>query len=323
MVGLLTQNLLDAILQFDSMNAVASQMESPEDVLKHRLQFISELLSLCRSSVDCKDDPEQALVLYSAILDSILSSVLHGYIEVELLNIRSVSSIDFTRSNERIISSTRISRLLLSLLLPSPSSPLIELFVRFLCGETAHQSILFPTLLQRVNCNATAVSIATMQLFDTLLRSQHPVVFKTLFPALSPSSKPPLSPSLSLLARFAQQFHTPLPQIDRFLSKDASFCAPLVCSDVEHDFALLQRYRQGRDSGDGHVEGELFLAVLRARVRMILRQSMEVNLEVTRLVATVAIVAPTALFEALFLEAREVSFSAELDKVGERNGNEV
>lgn len=70
------------------MNSVASQMESPEDVLKHRLQFISELLSLCRSSVDCKDDPEQALVLYSAILDSILSSVLHGYIEVELLNIR-------------------------------------------------------------------------------------------------------------------------------------------------------------------------------------------------------------------------------------------
>lgn len=101
MVGLLTQNLLDAILQFDSMNSVASQMESPEDVLKHRLQFISELLSLCRSSVDCKDDPNQALVLYSAILDSILSSVLHGYIEVELLNIRFFSLFGFSHPQKR------------------------------------------------------------------------------------------------------------------------------------------------------------------------------------------------------------------------------
>lgn len=162
-----------------------------------------------------------------------------------------------------------------------------------------------------------------MQLFDTLLRSQHPVVFKTLFPALSPSSKPPLSPSLSLLARFAQQFHTPLPQIDRFLAKDTALCAPLVHSDVEHEFALLQRYRHGLPSTDAEAGGGEFVAVLLARVRMILRQSMEVNLEVTRLVATLAIVAPPSVFEALFLEAREASFSAELDKVEEKRGNEV
>lgn len=317
MVGLLTQNLLDAILQFDSMNTVASQMESPEDVLKHRLQFISELLSLCRSSVDCKDDPEQALVLYSAILDSILSSVLHGYIEVELLNIRFGFDGRLTPSNERIISSTRIARLLLSLLLPSPSSPLIELLVRFLCGETSHQKLLFPTLLHRINCNATAVSIATMQLFDALLRSQHPVVFRTLLPSLPPPA-PLSSPAPSLLSRFAQQFHTPLPQIDRFLAKGAALCAPLVHSDVEHEFAVLQRYRQGRASSDAPSEGGLFIAVLLARVRMILRQSMEVNLEVTRLVATLAIVAPPALFEALFLQPGEASFCAELDKVGEK-----
>ena len=162
-----------------------------------------------------------------------------------------------------------------------------------------------------------------MQLFDTLLRSQHPVVFKTLFPALSPSSKPPLSPSLSLLARFAQQFHTPLPQIDRFLAKDTALCAPLVHSDVEHEFALLQRYRHGLPSTDAEAGGGEFVAVLLARVRMILRQSMEVNLEVTRLVATLAIVAPPSVFEALFLEAGEASFSAELDKVEEKRGNEV
>ena len=65
------------------------------------------------------------------------------------------------------------------------------------------------------------------------------------------------------------------------------------------------------------------MAVLLARVRMILRQSMEVNLEVTRLVATLAIVAPPNVFEALFLEAGEASFSAELDKVEEKRGNEV
>ena len=89
-VKLLTQNLLDAILQFDSRDSVASQLESPDDVLKHRLQFVSELLSLCRSSVDCKDVPEHALVLYDAILESILDTVFRGYIEVELLNIRFV-----------------------------------------------------------------------------------------------------------------------------------------------------------------------------------------------------------------------------------------
>ena len=50
---------------------------------------------------------------------------------------------------------------------------------------------------------------------------------------------------------------------------------------------------------------------------------MEVNLEVTRLVATLAIVAPPNVFEALFLEAGEASFSAELDKVEEKRGNEV
>lgn len=176
-----------------------------------------------------------------------------------------------------------------------------------------------------MNCNATAVSIATMQLFDTLLRSQHPVVFKTLFPALSPSPSPSpsSSPSASLLSRFAQQFHTPLPQIDRFLAKDASLCAPLVHSDVEHEFAVLQRYRHGVPSADAEAGGGEFVAVLLARVRMILRQSMEVNLEVTRLVATLAIVAPPQVFEALFLEAGEISFSAELDKVKEERGSEM
>ena len=87
-VKLLTQNLLDAILQFDSRDSVVSQLESPDDVLRHRLQFISELLSLCRSSADCKDVSEHALVLYDAILDAVLEAVLRGYIEVELLNIR-------------------------------------------------------------------------------------------------------------------------------------------------------------------------------------------------------------------------------------------
>ena len=110
------------------MNSVASQMESPEDVLKHRLQFISELLSLCRSSVDCKDDPEQALVLYSAILDSILSSVLHGYIEVELLNIRFAFHRSFSLAETSESSPARGSLVFSSrsssrrLLLPSSSS---------------------------------------------------------------------------------------------------------------------------------------------------------------------------------------------------------
>ena len=49
---------------------------------------------------------------------------------------------------------------------------------------------------------------------------------------------------------------------------------------------------------------------------MFLRQSMEVNLEVTRLLTTLSIVAPTPLFVELFLSRSPFSFVRELDAVG-------
>ena len=86
-------------------------------------------------------------------------------------------------------------------------------------------------------------------------------------------------------------------------------------SDVEFEVASVHSCRvpqydcqqQGHDS---------FLAQLLVRIRMFLRQSMEVNLEVTRLLTTLSIVTPTPLFVELFLSRSPVSFVRELDAVG-------
>lgn len=217
----------------------------------------------------------------------------------------------YKRSNERIIASTRITRLLLSLLLPTPSSPLIDLMVRFLCGESSRQPILFQVLLSRVNCNSNDVSIATMQLFDMLLRSQHPLVVRALLPA-PPSLQAPQS---DLLSVFARQFRMALPKIDRFLKETADGATQNVQNDVEHEFALAQQYRKGREPSAAAGGSEGFLRVLLTRVRMFLRQSMEVNLEVTRLVSTLAVIASPELFAMLFLERESLSLVTEFDVV--------
>ena len=85
---LLTQNLLDVILQFDSSVAGTTQLDSPEELLRQRLSFLSELLMLCKSSADCKDKPERALLLRETLLKALLEDVFQGYFEVELMSIR-------------------------------------------------------------------------------------------------------------------------------------------------------------------------------------------------------------------------------------------
>ena len=59
-----------------------------------------------------------------------------------------------------------------------------------------------------------------------------------------------------------------------------------------------------------------FLEVVTSRLRMLLRQPLEINLEVTQIIATLAIVAPAPLFSKLFLSAAPHSIAWELNAVG-------
>lgn len=345
-VKLLTQNLLDVVIQLSSPSD-STRLEQPDELLLQRLTFLSELLMLCKSSADCKDNPQRALVLREALLQQVLEVVLQGYFEVELMSIRWVIDGLLTLSNTRIVASTRILRLILSQLLRTPASPLIDLIASFVCGEKTRQPLLFPTLLSRINNNSNDVSIATMQLFDVLLKSQHPVALSHLLLRVRAES---VDPTL-FFQRFSDQFVQPLPYMEQLMRGHS-----LYQQDVEYAAAFTRQCRRGRE---GSVENEVgdkenekgseenentntreneqnaisklsttpsssqsedstaFLTILRTRVQMMLRQAMEVNLQVTQLVTTIATIAPLDLFITLFLDAESpISMTKELNTVG-------
>ena len=345
-VKLLTQNLLDVVIQLSSPSD-STRLEQPDELLLQRLTFLSELLMLCKSSADCKDNPQRALVLREALLQQVLEVVLQGYFEVELMSIRWVIDDLLTLSNTRIVASTRILRLILSQLLRTPASPLIDLIASFVCGEKTRQPLLFPTLLSRINNNSNDVSIATMQLFDVLLKSQHPVALSHLLLRVRAES---MDPTL-FFQRFSDQFVQPLPYMEQLMRGHS-----LYQQDVEYAAAFTRQCRRGREGsvenekGDnenekGSEENEntntreneqnaisklsttpsssqsedstAFLTILRTRVQMMLRQAMEVNLQVTQLVTTIATIAPLDLFITLFLDAESpISMTKELNTVG-------
>ena len=366
-VKLLTQNLLDVVIQLSSPSD-STRLEQPDELLLQRLTFLSELLMLCKSSADCKDNPQRALVLREALLQQVLEVVLQGYFEVELMSIRWVIDDLLTLSNTRIVASTRILRLILSQLLRTPASPLIDLIASFVCGEKTRQPLLFPTLLSRINNNSNDVSIATMQLFDVLLKSQHPVALSHLLLRVRAES---VDPTL-FFQRFSDQFVQPLPYMEQLMRGHS-----LYQQDVEYAAAFTRQCRRGREGsvenekgdnenekgseenekgdkknevGDkenekGKEENEntntreneqnaisilsttpsssqsedstAFLTILRTRVQMMLRQAMEVNLQVTQLVTTIATIAPLDLFITLFLDAESpISMTKELNTVG-------
>ena len=240
-------------------------------------------------------------------------------------------------------------------LLPTPSSPLLEALLQFVCGDSA-ESLLLPVLISRVNCNSSTVSIVTMHLFNELLKSQHPSVFAALLPLPETHE---LVPQSQYLEVFSSLFQDPLPCASQLSvsqsstahasqsstahasqSSTAHASQPSITvtgsqpsitvtayqptttpstitkymSDVEFEVASIQSCtapREGRQER-GH---DAFLAQLLARIRMFLRQSMEVNLEVTRLLTTLSIVAPPPLFVELFLSRSPSSFVRELDAV--------
>ena len=88
LLPLLSQSLLDCILQLRDPPTDHPQSMLPEDSLRTRLLFLSELLATAKGSADCKDVPAQSLVLYHALLDAVSDTVLKGFLAVELLSIQ-------------------------------------------------------------------------------------------------------------------------------------------------------------------------------------------------------------------------------------------
>ena len=265
--------------------------------------------------------------------------------------------------------------MMVAYLLPTPSSPLLDLLLQFVCGDSA-SSLLLPVLISRVNCNSSTVSIVTMHLFNELLKSQHPSVFAALLPV--PEAQEPV-PQSCYLDTFSSLFQDPLPCASQLGVSQSSVTLPQsgatlsqsgvtlsqsgatpsqsstvdasqtvttptqqptstppqrtititpsqssttspstiskYMSDMEFEVASVHSCRppQHDCQQQGH---DAFLTQLLARIRMFLRQSMEVNLEVTRLLTTLSIVAPTPLFVELFLSRSPFSFVRELDAVG-------
>ena len=370
LLPLLSQSLLDSILQLRDPPTDHPQSVLPEDSLRTRLLFLSELLATAKGSADCKDVPAQSLVLYHALLDAVSDTVLKGFLAVELLSIQLSFPSILTSRNTRIIFATRVLRCMISTLLPTPASPLLDLLLRFLFASDS--PLLFPSLLARINSNSRALSIATLHLFNELLKSQHPVVMKALLPVVEADAVP----CGQFYEAFCAVFTEPLPCGP--LEKKPTSAVASCLSDVEHAAAAAQACRAvelavesigeeekgavkeekgavkeekgaekeekpaGNEDKPAEPEankeetaapqptrpGETtrqtasdtpttpFLEVVTARLRMLLRQPLEINLEVTQIIATLAIVAPAPLFSKLFLSAAPHSIAWELNAVG-------
>ena len=397
LLPLLSQSLLDSILQLRDPPTDHPQSVLHEDSLRTRLLFLSELLATAKGSADCKDVPAQSLVLYHALLDAVSDTVLKGFLAVELLSIQLSFPSILTSRNTRIIFATRVLRCMISTLLPTPASPLLDLLLRFLFASDS--PLLFPSLLARINSNSRALSIATLHLFNELLKSQHPVVMKALLPVVEADAVP----CGQFYEAFCAVFTEPLPCGP--LEKKPTSAVASCLSDVEHAAAAAQACRavepvvepvvkeekgamkedkgamkedkgamkekgavkeekgamkeekgamkedkgamkedKGAMKEDKPAEPEAnkeetpapqptrpgettrqtasdtpttpFLEVVTARLRMLLRQPLEINLEVTQIIATLAIVAPAPLFSKLFLSAAPHSIAWELNAVG-------
>ena len=316
-------------------------------------------------------------MLYHALLDAVSDTVLKGFLAVELLSIQLSFPSILTSRNTRIIFATRVLRCMISTLLPTPASPLLDLLLRFLFASDS--PLLFPSLLARINSNSRALSIATLHLFNELLKSQHPVVMKALLPVVEADAVP----CGQFYEAFCAVFTEPLPCGP--LEKKPTSAVASCLSDVEHAAAAAQACRavelvvesigeeekgamkedkgamkedkgamkeekgamkeeKGAMKEDKPAEPEAnkeetpapqptrpgettrqtasdtpttpFLEVVTARLRMLLRQPLEINLEVTQIIATLAIVAPAPLFSKLFLSAAPHSIAWELNAVG-------
>lgn len=187
--------------------------------------------------------------------------------------------------------------------------PLTDLIVRFIFTSNP---LLLDSLLSRINNNSNMVSIVTLQLFDRLLKTQHPLVLKVLLPEVH--QEPCVSPN-DYIDVFASQFKEPLPSMDMRMKSGQNGVNTGVMQDVEYEMMMMKEVEcqvkfdnQTEMTMENHLS---FIRILLSRVRMFLRQSMEVNLEVTQIITTISMIASPSTFCTLFLTDNPLSFTHE------------
>lgn len=225
--------------------------------------------------------------------------------------------------NSCIISSTRLLRLFFIVLMKTPDSPLINHLITFLFTSN---SLLLNTLINRLNDINNTVAIVTMQLFNTLLQIQHPLVMKCLFPYVESTEKIEGSSYFEL---FMNNFQECLPHINTILKNDHHGNIGNIMKDIEYEMTAIQEVRKHLVIDENNQDNpniilkdpqhELlstsFISILLSRLSMFLRQSMEVNLEVSQIITTISMIVDPALFTTLFLTKNSISFVQLLNKV--------
>lgn len=189
--------------------------------------------------------------------------------------------------------------------------PLTDLIVRFIFTSNP---LLLNSLLSRINNNSNMVSIVTLQLFDRLLKTQHPLVLKVLLPEVHTETV--ITPG-DYIDVFATQFKEPLPSMDVIMKSNQNGVNGAMMQDVEYEMMMTKEVKSQmkfdmNSQSEMVVENHLsFIKILLSRVRMFLRQSMEVNLEVTQIITTISMIASPSVFHTLFLTDNSLSFTRE------------
>ena len=189
--------------------------------------------------------------------------------------------------------------------------PLTDLIVRFIFTSNP---LLLNSLLSRINNNSNMVSIVTLQLFDRLLKTQHPLVLKVLLPEVHTETV--IIPG-DYIDVFATQFKEPLPSMDVIMKSNQNGVNGAMMQDVEYEMMMTKEVKSQmkfdmNSQSEMVVENHLsFIKILLSRVRMFLRQSMEVNLEVTQIITTISMIASPSEFRTLFLTDNSLSFTRE------------
>ena len=218
-------------------------------------------------------------------------------------------------------------RMFFIILMKVPDSPLMNHMITFLFTSN---SLLLTTLINRLNDINNTVAIVTLQLFNTLLQTQHPLVMKYLLPHVESTEKLENS---NYFQMFMDNFQECLPHINSILKNDHTGSVGNTMRDIEYEMAVIQEVRRHlvnvdidnkNDNQDNcnitinYTQEKLtssFINILLSRICMFLRQSMEVNLEVSQIITTISMVADPSLFTTLFLTKNSISFVQQLNKV--------
>lgn len=201
--------------------------------------------------------------------------------------------------------------MMLAFLADSFDVPLTDLIVRFIFTSNP---LLLNSLLSRINNNSNMVSIVTLQLFDRLLKTQHPLVLKVLLPEVHMETV--ITPG-DYIDVFASQFKEPLPSMDVIMKSNQNGVNGAMMQDVEYEMMMTKEVKSQvefdmNSQSEMVIENHLsFIKILLSRVRMFLRQSMEVNLEVTQIITTISMIASPSVFCTLFLTDNSSSFTRE------------